>query len=221
MDKYEDKILEDHDYDGIHEYDNPMPSWWKGMFVVTVIWSGIYCGGQLLGYIPTYEGDLHVAQGELEQLRLAAAAARPPLHIDEAMLLAAAKDDAKLSEGAMVYASTCASCHGDQGQGLIGPNLTDKYWIYGGEPMKILHTIQKGTPNGMPPWEAIVTPEQTVALVGHIQKLQGTNPPNPKEPQGELYEPAGTKPAEAPQQPMPDASAPAAPAKAPAPDPIK
>jgi cytochrome c oxidase cbb3-type subunit 3 len=213
MDKYEDRLLEEHDYDGIHEYDNPMPGWWKGTFVVTVIWAALYSVGQLLGYVPTFGEDLHASQAELEQLRIAAAAANPPLKIDAAMLLAAAGDADKLALGMQTYSSNCASCHGDKGQGLIGPNLTDKFWIYGGEPLSMLNTIQKGTPNGMPPWEMVISPEQSVAVVGYIASLQGSNPPNPKAPQGEPYEPAGTAPADAP-----PVEAPAAPA-APAPDP--
>jgi cytochrome c oxidase cbb3-type subunit III len=189
MDKYEDRIIEDHDYDGIHEYDNPMPEWWKGTFVLCTIWALLYTVGQMLGYVPTYGEELHASQVELDNMRIAAAAARPPVIIDEVALTAAFTDEAKLTEGAMAFASTCASCHGDQGQGLIGPNLTDKFWLYGGEPMKIVHTIQKGTNNGMPPWESILTPEQTIALVAHIHALQGTTPPNPKAPQGEPYDP--------------------------------
>lgn len=189
MDKYEDRIIENHDYDGIHEYDNPMPDWWKTTFVVSIVWSGIYLIGHALGYLPTYETDLHEGQLALESQRAVAAAAQPPVVIDEAALTAAFTDEAKLTEGAMTFASICASCHGDQGQGLIGPNLTDKFWLYGGEPMKIVHTIQKGTNNGMPPWEAIITPEQTIALAAHIHAIQGTTPPNPKAPQGEPYDP--------------------------------
>lgn len=194
MEKYEDKIIEDHDYDGIHEYDNPMPGWWTGAYLLSVIWSVVYVAGHLAGSLPTYETDLRDGQLALESQRARAAAANPPVVIDAAALLAAASDEAKLSEGAMTFASFCASCHGDLGQGLIGPNLTDKFWLYGGEPMSVVHTIQKGTSNGMPPWEAIITPEQTIALVAHIQRLQGTTPANSKAPQGEPYEPdAGTK----------------------------
>jgi cytochrome c oxidase cbb3-type subunit 3 len=189
MEDYEDKILEDHDYDGIHEYDNPMPGWWTGAYLLSVIWSVAYVAGHLTGYMPTYETDLHDGQLALESQRAIAAALNPPVVIDETALSAAFADDSKSMEGALTFASFCASCHGEQGQGLIGPNLTDKFWIYGDAPMNLVHIIQKGNNNGMPAWEATITPEQTIALVAHLRKIQGTTPPNPKAPQGELYEP--------------------------------
>ena len=92
-----------------------------------------------------------------------------------------------MQAGAGLYAAVCAACHGDQGQGLIGPNLTDAYWIHGGAPEDVYRVIHEGVPaNGMPAWEGMLSQEEQAQAMAFVLSLQGTNPPNPKEPQGEL-----------------------------------
>ncbi|MEM1350129.1 MAG: c-type cytochrome, partial [Myxococcota bacterium] len=94
---------------------------------------------------------------------------------------------------ASVYASNCASCHGDLGQGLIGPNLVDAFWMNGGDDVSIFETVSVGVPaKGMPPWESILMPEERVAVTAFLYSIRGTTPPNPKEPQGEEYVEPGT-----------------------------
>ncbi len=188
MEQYEDKIL-DHNYDGIQEYDNPMPGWWKAIFVLTVIWAAFYLVGIELNVLPRYGDDLKAGQEEVLAMRRAYEKAQPPLIVDDAMLAAALSDPVHLSKGAEVYASTCSSCHGDAGQGGIGPNLTDDYWLYGQKPMEMHTTIRKGTPKGMPPWESVLPPEEIVSLVVFIASTRGTNPAGAKEPQGERLDP--------------------------------
>ena len=95
-----------------------------------------------------------------------------------------------LETGKGHYAAKCAACHGQNGEGLIGPNLTDKYWIHSkGKAPGLLAAIRKGFPaKGMPPWEALIPKEDHVALAAYVYSLQGTNPEGGKEPQGELIE---------------------------------
>jgi cytochrome c oxidase cbb3-type subunit 3 len=186
MDQYEDRIMEDHDYDGIQEYDNPMPAWWKNLFIVTVIWSVIYVAGQLLGYVPTYEEDFKAEVAEIQDRRYAHSLKSPPMVVDEQVLAAAIGDPDQIALGGKAYAP-CVGCHGAQGQGGIGPNLTDEYWLYGGAHMDVFNVIQTGTSHGMPAWSDSVTREQTVALVAYLHSLQGTNPPDAREPQGERW----------------------------------
>ena len=83
--------------------------------------------------------------------------------------------------------STCAACHGNEGQGLIGPNLTDPYWLHGAAPEDVYRVIHEGVPaNGMPAWEGMLSQEEQAQAMAFVLSLQGTSPPDPKEPQGEL-----------------------------------
>lgn len=179
-------VLTTHSYDGIQEYDNPMPFWWKAIFVVTVIWSPIYVVGIEMGYINTYEMNLEAEVVENNALRQTIEKEAPK--IDEAMMVAAFKDDAMVAHGSKVFASTCASCHGQKGEGLIGPNLTDKFWIHGGAPMDVHKVIVDGIADkGMPPWGSVLSSEDQVNVVAFIHSIQGTTPENAKEAQGEEY----------------------------------
>lgn len=186
-DGYKDELL-DHNYDGIQEYDNPMPGWWSAIFVLTIIWAGIYLVGIELGVFPRYGDDLKASQDELFAMREAHKKSKPPVVVDAKMLLAAAGDNEQVMQGAAVYGSNCASCHGDKGQGGIGPNLTDDNWIYGPEHMSMHKTIVNGTSNGMPPWGSVLPPEEIVAVVAFIDSVHGTDPANAKEPQGDKFE---------------------------------
>ena len=192
MSEYNDDIL-DHNYDGIQEYDNPMPGWWKAIFVISIVWSGVYVAGISLGYFGTYGTDLRESMSQLEQLRQSYAAKKPPVVVDQAMLLKALDDPEQVLAGSSTYANVCAACHGDKGQGLIGPNLTDDFWLHGGQHTDVYKVISKGVEaNGMPPWEAILTPEEMVAVTAYLGSLRGTNPEGAKPPQGEKLDP-GTK----------------------------
>ncbi len=83
----------------------------------------------------------------------------------------------------------CMPCHGDQGQGLIGPNLTDAYWLHGNTDVDLFNVITRGVvEKGMTAWESTLSAEQRAQLVSFIRSLAGTTPPGAKEPQGTLYE---------------------------------
>jgi cytochrome c oxidase cbb3-type subunit 3 len=108
----------------------------------------------------------------------------------EEKLNAALKDESQLTKGKALYAGKCASCHGQKGEGLIGPNLADKYWINGdGNISSIAKTISEGVPaKGMPPWAAIFTEPELTQIVAFVKSLKGTSPPNGKAPQGTEHE---------------------------------
>ncbi|MEL6181974.1 MAG: cbb3-type cytochrome c oxidase N-terminal domain-containing protein [Myxococcota bacterium] len=185
-----DDILLDHNYDGIQEYDNPMPGWWTAIFALTVIWAGIYIVGINLGVIPDYQDDLKSAQAEIAKVRAQHEQAKPPITITNASLLAMSQEPDRVATGKEAYDRVCAACHGNVGQGLIGPNLADDYWLHGGQPVQILSTIQNGVQDkGMPPWATMLSEEEQVGVVAYIGTFRGTNPPGAKAAQGELYKP--------------------------------
>jgi cytochrome c oxidase cbb3-type subunit III len=189
MAEYEDKVL--HELDGIKEYDNPMPGWLMAIWWGSLIFSAAY----LIFYALSFgEGSMEAEyRADTQQALTAVQAhydANPLVPPSPADLLAGAKDPAVLALGADRFARSCASCHGERAQGLIGPNLTDDRWIHGGTVEQIFQSIAKGWPaKGMPPWGRAVKPEELSALVSHVRSLQGSNPPNARAAEGELVMP--------------------------------
>ena len=178
--------LVDHEYDGIREYDNPMPRWWLLTFAGTVVFSVIY----VFNVGPVGNGKGRIADYEAEMAAAAALAPATPVAVDPARLLALAADEEEVKEGEQVYTTYCASCHAVGGAGLIGPNLADSFWIHGGAPEAVYKTIAEGVlAKGMPPWEKTLKPEQLMNVAAYVLSLAGTTPPNPKAPEGEPYTP--------------------------------
>lgn len=183
--EYQD-VLTPHDYDGIQEYDNPMPFWWKAVFVVTIIWSVFYVFAMELEVIDFYHVELAKDAKVLAAIRAEQEQARPA--VTEEVILAAVSNADAIAGGQKVYTSTCASCHGPEGQGLIGPNLTDVYWLHGGAPMDVHKVIVEGVAaKGMPAWGNILSADDAVNVTAFLTTLVGTNPANPKDPQGDEY----------------------------------
>jgi cytochrome c oxidase cbb3-type subunit 3 len=110
-----------HNYDGITELDNPMPEWWMWTFLFTVMFAALYFIHYQFGGGPTLREELAAQMQEVESHK-----APEPVETEETLLAAMAKPDAP-AKGATVFASYCASCHGAELQGQIGPNLTDEY----------------------------------------------------------------------------------------------
>ncbi len=219
--RYED-VLTTHNYDGIQEYDNPMPSWWTWIFVATVVWAAVYFVGINIDLIPDYQDTLAAEMERASALKAAVAKDVPP--VTQEMLAEAAASEAVVAKGAEVYTMNCAACHGNKGQGLIGPNLTDNAWLYGGSLTDIHTTVEKGKPDkGMPAWGEVLLQEDQVAVTAYVDSIRGTNPPDPKPPEGEPYEPAAggdDQPEDEPGAPADEPSADEAPAEdAPAEDP--
>lgn len=181
-------VMLDHDYDGIKELDNHLPPWWKWLFILTVIWGA----GYLFYYHVAESGPL-MAQEYDNEVAAADAVKRqldkdkPKVTIDEAAL-AFTNDAAMIGNGQKIYASNCASCHKDKGEGGIGPNLTDDHWLHGGGIKNIYTTIKNGVPEkGMISWSAILKPEEMRDVAFFIMSIKGSNPPNPKAPQGDIW----------------------------------
>lgn len=183
-------VLRPHAYDGIEEYDNPLPGWWTWLFYATIAWSVFYVAAISLGYITSFEDDLAAENEQVDAIARAYATTHPVAQLDEAQLTEIVKSGDRVTAGAAVYTERCASCHGPDGGGLIGPNLTDRFWIHGGSLTSIHKVVNEGVlEKGMPAWSALLKPDEVLAVVSYVHSIQGTTPAAPKEPQGEPYEP--------------------------------
>ena len=179
-------VLLDHDYDGIKELDNALPPWWKYGFYVTIVAAVIYLMNfHVLGIGKNPEQE-YAAQMQEGKLQEEAYKAKTKNLIDEDNVKIA--DAAGTAEGKKIYLSSCVACHGPSGEGGIGPNLTDEYWLHGGSMNDIYKTIKLGYPEkGMQSWQAMFSPVQMNELASYVKSLKGTKPSNPKAPQGEPF----------------------------------
>ena len=176
-----DRLLP-HAQDGIEEYDNPLPGWWVWIFWVTIVFSLGYWAYYQLGPGPSvvavYEAEMKAA-AEREPKTVASA-------VTDASLAALEKDAAAMAKAKGIFATRCAPCHGDRGQGIVGPNLTDEYWLHGGRLTDIYRTISEGVPEkGMVPWKTQLSPDEIAAVTAYVGTLLGTHPPNSKPAEGQ------------------------------------
>lgn len=184
----DDKIIKGHDYDGIQELNNPLPGWWLATFYITIIFSiGYYAYYTFLGG-PTSDEELARSMSVIQEEREAAKVTQEVK--SEEYFIALLDDQEVLAAGKAEYTAKCLACHGDKGQGLIGPNMTDEYWIQGdGSVSSMLEIAKIGVPDkGMPPWEGVIPEDTLEAVVVYIYSLYGTNPPGARPPQGEQVE---------------------------------
>lgn len=184
------EIVFDHAFDGIQELDNKLPPWWVGMFYITIVIGVVY-----FVYDIILDGDGSSAVRYEQEMAAAEAAKTARLialggAIDENSVILTT-DETAIAEGQEIFISKCAACHGAEGgsmPGGVGPNLTDDYWLHGGGVKNVFKTIKYGVPSkGMISWENQITPLDIQKVASFIVSLKGTNPPNAKEPQGELY----------------------------------
>ncbi|RLD37361.1 MAG: hypothetical protein DRI83_04025 [Bacteroidetes bacterium] len=181
-----DKILAGHDYDGIQELDNALPKWWVWLFFITIVFSVIY----FLSLFVFHTMDTQDEEYNKEMLAASELLKSTQTAVPQGSNLSLLTDDASLAAGKVIYDKSCLVCHLSKGEGLIGPNLTDQYWMYGGSIEDVIDIIVVGVPSkGMISWKDQLSPKQIQEVSSFILSLQGTNPPNAKEPQGELYNP--------------------------------
>jgi len=178
--------LLDHDYDGIQEFDNPLPRWWVWIFWATIVFAILYSidvGGFMRGPGRLADYNRTMAEAAKKFPRAGGPA-------DAATLAALARDPSALALGKTVFATNCAVCHRADAGGNIGPNLTDDYWLHGGTLVQINTTINTGVlDKGMPNWGKMLPAQQVNAVSVYVASLHGSNPPNPKPPQGVKVEP--------------------------------
>ena len=186
MNKKLDDLLSSN-YDGIQEYDNDLPRWWQALFILTIVFSVVYVFVYHVSSNVSSEAEL---QQELGQL--AAQNPKPAApEFDSAALLALVKSPGRVTAGKATFQTNCAPCHGPEGQGVIGPNLTDNFWIHGGAITDIRRVVESGVPDkGMVPWKGLLGSAQMDEVTAYIFSIRGSNPANPKAPQGDPLPPA-------------------------------
>ena len=178
----EDTII--HEVDGIAEYDNKLPNWWLYTLYGSIGFAVFYWYVYQTAGIGALPG-----QAYQEEVDRAAAAAAMQIKVGEATpeaLIALSKDPKALALGKQVFTSTCVACHRADGGGNVGPNLTDEFWLHGGAPEKIFHTVAVGVPDkGMPAWQPQLGALKTQAVAAYVLTLKGTKAANGKAPQGD------------------------------------
>jgi cytochrome c oxidase cbb3-type subunit 3 len=183
----EHEILLDHDYDGIKELDNNLPPWWKYGFYLTIVVAFIY----MIHYHVAHTGDLQNEEYDKEMAKAKAEVdafmKNSSNNVDETNVKML-ESPADIESGKQIYIGNCVVCHGKFGEGGVGPNFADDYWMHGGSIQDIFKTIKYGfAEKGMKAWKDDLSPVQMAQVSSFIKTLRGTNPPNQKEKQGELY----------------------------------
>ncbi len=184
-----DPLLLDHEVDGIRELDNKLPRWWVWLFYLTIAYSAVY----LVYFHVLGSGDIQASEYAREMEAgdkiKSAALARFEGGIGS---LQPADDPVVLAQGLQTFKTLCAPCHRDDGGGLVGPNLTDDYWIHGATYGENLKVIWNGVPEkGMVSWKGLLQPHDIQAVASYIHTLRGTQPPNPKPPENQTPAPTG------------------------------
>ncbi len=179
-----DQVLE-HDFDGIQEYDNRLPNWWLWILWGSVVFS--------VGYwlvFHTFElgkSPVQIYDAEMQAAAEAQLAAGGSLD-NEALVLMSGMPD-KVSAGKDIFGKFCVACHLATGGGLVGPNLTDAYWIHGGEPMEMHKTVTDGVlAKGMAAWGNQLGPRGVEAVVAYVLTLRDSNVAGGKAPEGDRME---------------------------------
>jgi len=185
----EKDIMFEHDFDGITELDNKVPPWFNILFYGTIVIAVIY---MLVFHvfkisplmIDEYVEEIRAAEIQKQELIKSGA-----LINEETVTLLT--EPASMQNGKIIYTTNCVPCHGTGGEGTVGPNLTDNYWIHGGGIKNIFKTVKYGVPaKGMISWQTLLNPKQMQEVSGYVISLHGTNPPNGKPPEGNLYVPS-------------------------------
>ncbi len=175
-----------HDYDGIRELDNNLPPWWLYGFYLCILFAAIYLWRFHVTHtgpssIEEFNQQMVIAEKQKEEFLKKAAN-----NIDENSVVM--MDAGGIAAGQALYITNCAACHGKAGEGTVGPNLTDDYWLHGGSIKDIFKTIKYGVPEkGMRSWQEDLSPVKIAQISSFIKSIHGSNPPNPKDKQGELY----------------------------------
>lgn len=215
----DDKLMADHEYDGIRELDNDLPEWWVWLFVLTSIWAALYliyfhvlgvgydsadeyrrevdptyvrvdANPTYFGLFPKFTPVYYADPRHANRPKVARVVRIEEKRENDTTTYVALTAPADLEAGQAIFVAKCVSCHGVYAEGKIGPNLTDDYWLHGAGIDNISKTIKFGVPaKGMVTWRYELKPEQIAQVASYLLTLHGTNPPKPKAPEGEYVAP--------------------------------
>lgn len=191
----EGEIIMDHNYDGIQELDNVLPPWWVYLFYGCVIFAVVYMVRfHIIGdYTQLEEYEMKMAEAKLA----VAEYKKTAKDLVDASTVEFLSEPSDLAAGKAVFTANCVICHMADGGGGIGPNLTDEYWILGGDIKDIFNTVSEGGRDGkgMVAWKQSLKPVEIAQVSSYIMTLAGTSPANPKAPEGDLFQrPEGEAP---------------------------
>jgi cytochrome c oxidase cbb3-type subunit 3 len=181
--EYQQDTVMDHEFDGIQEFDNRLPNWWLwimwgSMAFALLYWVFFHTLG--VGMLPRERFDMEMQVAQEAQLARTLEAG-----IDNEFFVMMSQTEDKVAEGREIFVKHCVACHLDQGQGSVGPNLTDGYWIHGCEPMQMLKTINDGVAaKGMPAWMNQLGPTRVHSVLSYILTIKD-NEVAGKAPEGE------------------------------------
>ena len=187
----EQTIMLDHEYDGIRELDNNLPPWWKYGFYLTIVFAVVYLihyHVSKTGPLQDEEYQIQVEEGtrQLAEYRKTAANL-----VDETNVTLLTSADS-LGKGQKIFVQKCAACHGQKGEGLVGPNFTDNYWLHGGDIKSVFTTVKYGVTNkGMQAWQNDLSASEMQEVASYILSIAGTNVAGGKAPEGTIYNPKG------------------------------
>ncbi|MEW6050395.1 MAG: cbb3-type cytochrome c oxidase N-terminal domain-containing protein [Candidatus Zixiibacteriota bacterium] len=217
----DERLMLDHEYDGIRELDNDLPRWWVWLFYITIFWAAVYllyyhvfaigylsrdeylqevdpnytrvepAGSKFMGLVSEYHPPVYDPVRDYALMggvkKKAAVTFKVERRETDTTTYVALTDPENLEHGKEIFLLRCASCHGRLGEGNIGPNLTDDYWLHGAGMSNVVKTIKYGVPaKGMLSWRGELKPDEIMQAASYILTLHGTAPPNAKAPQGEL-----------------------------------
>ena len=178
-----DRLIKDHSYDGIREPDNDLPPWWKWLFYLTIVFAIAY-----MMRLWVFHADDLVQSREYE-MAMEDARLNQPVKPTIAFSVVLLEDPVSLAKGQETWVKIGAACHLVDGGGIVGPNMTDEYWIHGNKIEDLYQVITNGViEKGMIPYKDQLSEEARLEVASYILlKLQGTTPATPKAPQGEKY----------------------------------
>jgi cytochrome c oxidase cbb3-type subunit 3 len=193
----EKDILMHHEYDGIRELDNVLPPWWLWLFYFTIGWGVIYLINVHVVEVVPYQTEEYELEMEQAKADVAAFMATQKAAVDETNITVST-DASALAGGQAIFNQYCTPCHGADGAGSensVGPNLTDAYWLHGGDVKDVFRTIKYGVPEkGMISWKTQLKPVEIANVTHYIMSLNGTGGATQKAPQGDLWNGGGATP---------------------------
>ena len=166
--------LTSHEYDGIREYDNPTPGWWFMIFAISFVWAcGYWVRYEMNTTPPTIQQDW---EDEVAEVNKAVFAKLGNLQPDQETMLSLAGNADWMRVAESLFRSNCIACHGRQGQGDVGPNLTDDSYKNVKVITDIPRVIREGANNqAMPAWRARLNENEIILVGSYVSSLRGKN----------------------------------------------